>query len=592
MKGNAAMRSVIACVLLFGAIASVKAAEVPAVTNLRAEYRYGQVFLTWKETAAPEEATFNVYLSEKPLTTGNLGQAKLVCQYINRQSAHNWWLNPENFTRGKPKPDKKTGKVPVDPFEGFVIKEGGKPLDPKGGLHVHTVAPNEEGPRYYAVTCVINAKEDRTVGPGQNALKAPVVQKRAPIRPIWLGKGKAPVPGSAAGKPVLLALHAKGRSRPQHYLVFGDASHGWREGLAFKFDVRLRKNRLDVRPSDSMWLGRVFERQWRTRVIWTWWYGCSNQIFHPDRVKTGTPTNYTERRLLWILDWVRGYYKTDPNRVYCYGGSMGGCGTMAVAFHNPKVFAAVCAHVPNFKYDEGNPKRKWRSNYSRMIRYCGPFSLKTSQGMTLKERLDSPAFVRRHPGDLPFVFAANGRNDRSMTWQHNPGFYRAMQEGRHGFVAVWNDGTHGGTYKKLPAEFRKLRGFAGVSRFALNKSYPAFSNCSMDGDPGNGDKDNGTINGDINLGLDWTDPKDEAKRYEVLVKSTREMPAGGVTVDITPRRVQAFRLKPGESCNAVNLDAGGKEIQRAEIKADKHGLFTFTGFRITSEKGNRLVLAR
>ena len=35
----------------------------------------------------------------------------------------------------------------------------------------------------------------------------------------------------------------------------------------------------------------------------------------------GIPTNYTERRNLWILQWVREHYQPDTKRWYCSGGS-------------------------------------------------------------------------------------------------------------------------------------------------------------------------------------------------------------------------------------------------------------------------------
>ena len=571
----------------------------PAASNLAAEYRDGQVFLTWKEAPEPEGTTFSVYLSDRPITDATLGTAQRVCAHINPRSARDWWLDPSIYVAdgSQPKPDPKTGVVPVDPRIGFVIREGGKPLDADGGLHVHTVAPGEEGPRYYAVTCVKGKTEDRTIVPGQNALTAPVHQTRAPLRPIWLGEpGKAPA-AAPAGRPVLMYLHGKGRSPAKDYLVFGDGSHGWREGLAFKFELEVTHDLITVNPKDSMWLGRPFAEgnDGMTKnkpVIFTFWYGCSDKIYDPALIPTGTPTAYSEQRLLWILSWVREHFQADSNRVYSTGSSMGGCGGVQFALRHPEVFAAIYAGVPIVAYNEGDPKRNWPDNTWRMIPATGPFDLKTSDGMTLRERVDAARFVRTHWGDLPFLVTCGGRNDASIPWHNNPNFYRALQEGRHGALVAWNDGTHGEVEVKTPPDFNRWGEFRGLSRFAINKSYPAFSRCSMDADPGNGDATNGVVVGFMNRGLDWEDPKDEPKRYEILIRWTLDPAALPVTVDVTPRRVQAFRLAPRESCSAANLDADGKEIQRFRLGTDEHGLLTCAGFRITSAKGNRLVLSR
>jgi hypothetical protein len=67
-------------------------------------------------------------------------------------------------------------------------------------------------------------------------------------------------------------------------------------------------------------------------------------------------------------------------------------------------------------------------------------------------------------------------------------------------------------------------------------------------EPGNGDNNSGDIVGYINRGLNWTDPKEIADRCEVLL--TCDAVAGDLplSVDVTPRRCQTFRLTPGQNC--------------------------------------------
>lgn len=138
------------------------------------------------------------------------------------------------------------------------------------------------------------------------------------------------------------------------YLVFGDATMGWREGLPFKFSVRIEADTVVVRPTDRVWINRAHQEagDGGAPAIWTFWYGYNSHIFDRNIMATGVPTNYTERRNLWILNWLREQYQPDPNRWYCSGGSMGGCGTISFGLRHPELFAACHAHVPIVSYTE------------------------------------------------------------------------------------------------------------------------------------------------------------------------------------------------------------------------------------------------
>ena len=574
--------------------------HMPVVTKLKAEYRHGQTFLTWQESPVPNGTTFNVYLASSPITDeATLAAAKPVCRWIEPRSAEDWTRDRGNYGKGRAKDPRTSRTAPVLDPVGYIIQEGAKRLDPTSGLHVHTVGGDEQGDCYYAVTTVLDDREDRAVVPGENALRYPIAQKCAPIRPIWQGEGKGVQPGSGKGKPLHLMLHAKGNRPACKYIVFGDQTHAWREGVPFMFDVAVRPDSVLLLPSDTMYVGR-FSRDAIAagsdiRGIWTFWYGCSDKIPQPAEIQNGTPTNYSERRLLFEIDWVKRWLGTDPYRTYCSGSSMGGCGTMSFAFRHPEIFAAVSAHVPIVAYNEGDEKKGlelgWHSNTHRLVSFCGPLSLTCSDGMPLSKRLDSTDFALSHPGDLPFLIIANGRQDASIPWHNNPGLYRALQKMRHGCLVAWNDGVHSTVGKQLPRDFNEWK-TTHLLRFALNKSYPAFSNSSTNSDPGNGDNDNGDIVGYINRGLDWTAPKETADRYELLVTCDKTVGDLPLTVDVTPRRCQSFRLLPGQTCTAANIDATGQTIQSLPLTADRWGLVTFPQFQVTTPAGNRLILTK
>lgn len=570
------------------------------VAGLRAEYRFGQVFLTWREAPVPARTTFAVYLSRHPIVDeATLAAAERVCRWIEPRSAEDWTRDKGNYGKGRVE-DAATGEVPPVPSPlGHIVKEGAERLDPTSGLHVHTVSEDEPEMAYYAVTVVLNGREDRDVRVGENALRAPVAQRHDRIRPVWQGKGEGVAPGTGKGKPLHLQLHAKGNRPACSYIVFGDATHAWREGIAFMFDVSVANERVTLIPSNTLYTGRFLQKgttpEAEVRGIWTMWYGASDRVPEPDQIERGTPTDYSERRLLFEIEWVKHHLQTDPTRTYCTGSSMGGCGGMSFAFRHPEIFAAVSAHVPIVAYNTGDPEKGralgWHDNTFRLAPFCGSLSLACSDGMPLSTRLDSTAFALSHPQDLPFLIIANGRQDASIPWHNNPPLYRALQTMRHGCLVAWNNGEHPGVEDLLPPDFREWK-TARLARFALNRSYPAFSRCSRDGNPGNGDNNDGDVEGTMNRGLNWGDPSESAERYDVLISYDLDPAHLPLSVDVTPRRCQAFRPAPGQTCSAVNIDSAGETIQSLQLKADAFGLVTFPGFRLTRKGGNRLVLTQ
>lgn len=566
-----------AALIVFTVLAAAMARAAPVATNLAARYRDGQVFVTWDEPR-PCEARFRVLCATAPITADNAAEAAPLADDIGAGSAADWWLNPETF--GKPVEPGADGRKPDYPHEGWLLDEGGPRLNPNSGLFVHTVTTATAGERYYAVVTTT----DGAVTPGVNSLIAPVTQQVAPPVPIWQG-APADKPPLGAGRdlPLDLTLHAKTGRGPMEWLAFGDTSLGWRDGLPFKYGAHVQGGAVAVAPTDRTWIDRMFPEgkdlcQRLTPAIHSFWFGYNDQIHDPAKMADGVVVPYTERRVLWIIDWVQRYFGTDPHRTYGMGSSMGGCGTISFTLRHPEVFAACYAHVPIVRYAAG----EGGDSTVRVSAECAGMDRRVDDGQTVAERLDGTKFVLEHEGELPYLLIANGRNDGSIPWWQNPPFYRAMQARRQGFEAAWNDGDHSTCGAKLTADFKARANFGYLHRFALNRSYIAFSHSSLDGDPGDGGKTNGTIDGFINRGLDFEVVADEAQRYEVVLKSAT-LP---VTVDATPRRVQAFKVQPGETLRVM---VGGRE---QTVTVDAAGLMTVAGVSIEAEAGTRVIWTR
>jgi len=554
------------------------------VSELKASTRDGQVFLTWKEAETPEHTTFNVYVADDPIA--DVAKAKRLSHHIEQNSARDWWEDPASFTKGA---------APGKPA-GFRIADDGERLDPQGGLFVHTVAREAKGKLYFAVTFTDpSGKEDTTITAGGNSLAEGVEAAPGELKPIWQRDGAPPAAGAGNGKPLWLNLHAKGGVvANSEYLLFGDETMGWREGLPFKFSVRVESSGVVVRPTDRAWINRPHDEagDGGMPAIWTFWYGYNSHIYDRSLMGTGVPTNYTERRNLWILNWVREQYQPDPNRWSCSGSSMGGCGTISFGLHHPELFAACHAMIPVVAYTElgeENGKRLGQSSASRLAPACwtGPVppELKTNEGVSLLDRLNGTKFVAESNEDLPYLFMINGRQDGSIPWQNNPPFYRALEQAGRGFAAYWDNGTHATCGKDAPDDVQAwLKRF---QRFRRDESYPAFRHTSTDRNPGNGSPADGDIIGWINRGMDWKDIEDTPDHYAIVLLADFPDIQYPVRTDVTLRRVQQFKTQPGETLTVRIGDAAP-----LSITADAHGRITVPQVAIPDKAGTRVLIQR
>ncbi len=561
------------------------AVQVP-VQGLSAEFRHGQVFLTWNEPSGNHGGTFNVYLSDRPIKS--LTAARCLVRRVEAHSARDWWNDPATYFEK----DSSGAYTP----SGFLIREGGEPLDPQDGLFVHTVGPGEPRRAFYAVTMTVNGSEDTRLKIGINSLAQPVDQKCQPIQPIWLGApGDKPVPGSATGLPAVMSLHGRGGREKVSWLAFGGPETGWREGLPFKFHAIITDRHLQLTPTDRTWVGRTLSESWDSRdhfspAIDTFWYGYSDRIFDRDSMAIGTAVNYTERRNLWLLSWARSYFRPDSTRMVLEGGSMGGCGGLSWGLRHPELFCAVVSDVPLVGYF--GPE--WGGSEKRLTAFCGPLDRPCNDNPSLRQRMDSRTVLSEAAGcgmDLPFIVISNARQDMSIPWQPNPRYYRMLDSTRAGCVVAWDNRDHATCMSDPDPWFRKWHDPLWLaSVLPRDRAYLAFSRASQNGDPGDGDPVKGDSLGFLNYGLEWSDILDQPERFEATVSFAGAGQPFPLSVDITLRRVQRFRVTPGARVRLIERGADGSEKMNFIGLADSSGHVTFQGFRLESRDGARLVV--
>ncbi len=552
-------------------LAVLPASAAPVVSNVRAEYRFGQVFLTWNESNVPEGTTFNVYLLDAPADEASLAQADLVGHHVEKYSATDWWLDPASFNDAASTP-------PV----GFVIEQGAEPLNPRSGLFVHTVTDDNTDQMYFAVTPTDpQGNEDRQVLLGANATRE--AARGAVEMPRAIQLGSAPAAGSGSGKGLTVRLHGRGADgfggpSGANFVMFGTIKHGWRQGLARRFTVYANPNTVEIDPWDRIWVGRSLassgDRRDGGKAINTWWYGCNNKIYDPDLVSSGVVVNYTERFLLSLVDWAHAHFGTDPTRTGLEGFSMGGSGAISTAFHHPEVFSYVLARVPLTEYSERQGFHGMRS-IERLNGLVGGFpadvSIQSDEGLSASERMSSTRIAAEYDGELPYLVLFHGRRDESIPWANNPPFYEAMTSKRRGYMVYWNDGGHD-MFRDLPADVEHH--LSRLPVFGTDRAYPAFSNFTANSDAGNGSFTDGDIEGSINRGLLWSDVQDTADHFGITVTADAAVSGVPGRVDITLRRLSGFVITPNASVRAT-VDG-----QARTVRANADGLVTFEGIEM------------
>jgi hypothetical protein len=311
----------------------------------------------------------------------------------------------------------------------------------------------------------------------------------------------------------------------------------------------------------------------------------------------GMVVNYTERRLLAYLEHFKGKYPIDPNRVYVLGGSMGGTGTTSLVLRYPKIFAAGDAR----KGATNRVHCKWKSQCETL---WGRVESKVlnNDGVNVWDWQNMAWYASTHHQDVSWLRTAHGREDISIPFRQVAGppnvtpmsFYKALETFKVGHVCVWDASSHGKPSPKPFAPDDWWEPFRDpVCFLRLDLSFPAFSNFTADNDPGTGNGDgvgtdndlgNNTYDGDneggLNRFLRWnsTTIVDQPAEYALEIKlssGAQGYKGKGESVDVTPRRLQKFVVKP----NAA-FTWSTSAPQSGTAKADAEGILTIPGVKV------------
>ncbi len=586
--------------LLLPAVIGIgRSAPAATPTELKAGFRSGQVFITWKEV--PKAKEYRVYRDTKPLTTGTLDESHLVRRVPQGSSANMGLASvAKRGSFKKNDPPFTIVRNVVTPLAEDAVGSA-EPVGADEGVVVLTT--HKDGRYHYAVTAVVNGAEDRALAKGNTA--GPVAEKVQTPEPVlvWQSKIKC----------------------ARLYLQYRDLDD-WNDSMSniysFLYWVAVKKNHKPGPRTKALrvYLGgysgaisggdsaKYCDVTIRAHEAGCWWWGFSS-TYQYDRRKyhhgagspkptSGPMKNYVQARYVEFAKWVseQPYYSVDPNAIHTFGGSMGGIGSLLMLMDYPDFYAYGQVMVPptnplGAKWQWlRNCEAKWgdASNSTLKVAFHGWGSDRLTKkfgGMTVRDFLNLEKRLEMFEGDdLPFIWVGSCGRDRSVNWpQQGRNFYTGLNKSRR----AWAGGLKGGGGHfsmggdgggvRLPRQLRSIR---------KNQSFPAFSNVS--GNPALPlplKPENKFYQ--FNSQFIWSSPTykvagvqeqvDTPDRYELVIASI----AGDQTADVTPRRLQNFKITRGRKYLLQNTDVKEKTnvLQSQTVIADKFGLVTFMGFQ-------------
>lgn len=568
-------------------------------TGVNAIHQNGQTFVTWQEinfivpseapsgseffgmkNAVMQKVHYNVYASPYPITTvEGLKPVSTVPELSG-------W-NQTAYGIGS--------KISEKTMHRYVISDDGIPLPNGTGLWVHN--PDRAGMSYYAVTAVISGLENKTVNTS-NSLTMPITETVGQGRPI-LQRIETPEYFLGVSKPTL------------HYFTRWEGPPNTSiEGKAFDYLVGIPPKVANPAPvgmhmhcwGGSQESGYAWWNDAEDGAIllasnddpYDWWTGYHERNLTPfapknsSEWKAGVVHPYSTNRLFSFLLWMHqdSPWKIDLYRTFTAGSSMGGSGSMMTGIRNGGRIAWVRSNVGVHVPGETRMKNAYAANFGNP-----DYGVLFENGIPVWNYYDDVWFLRQYPDrDVPFLTFSNAKNDPLIDWPQAVHFYQALQDTKRPHLFVWGQDGHiqmakmpmNGSEQTMPIDIR------------VNQSLPAFTHCSLDDDPGDGNSLDGALQGQINGYLHWKteDIVDTSEGWEMTVGLMDKAPLEDCTVDITPRRLQNFKPRFGWPVKWENRDmATDTLIASGTVYVDSDGLITIPQVSV-SKSSNRIILKK
>lgn len=442
--------------------------------------------------------------------------------------------------------------------------EDSKSIPPGHAFYVHTTG--KKGNYYYAVTSCKNGTENLGQVTSANSLAAPVKETEGMLAPVkqyryfmkyykhqkgwkcyfWPAPPLCNIPHQHPKR--ISVIETTGFKAPGPLIVMGG-------------DRTRRKDVVAIGIQEQIpYGGRL----------------CYNSGLYTLRAFRKSPVDYfSEKYNFHLINWMLSKYEIDRDRIEM-GASTHFC------LRHPEIFKILRSGPYEIDFD-----RKWNPSSGSLGSRLGPKeTARTVDGHKAWDVFDISWYLQTFQNrDIPFFVATHGGKESGHAveygFQDDPKGWAALRDGRQPHVGAWG----GSISRDVRHHLQSIR---------WNKSVPAFSNCSLDSNPGNGDPSDGDPWGQINgyLLWDYDSIVDEPDRWEMTVFLARDAFQTTCTVDLTPRHRKKFNPKLGEKFKWTNTDVQTKKVvQSGDVTIDKWGLATLKD--LTVGKGrNRISIGK
>ena len=632
--------------LLFAAAKKPK--DGKSCGSLQAFYRSGQTFLTWQEIFGIRNELYRIYRSNLPITSENFKESTLLAETGEDSS----WFYANRYHI-----EMDEGPWYQRHSDRLIISDNANPLPRGTGLFVWTLSPedfssDDNGTGYYAVSVIPEGGSEKLL----TTLCQPIFEGIKDPQPIEITDSpgvKNPGPGGhvyiqfmnyRSWNPTFFAPNAFNKfygldpSNPifKHtiqyaidYTVYepipGDCGgrvpdqvpvyiylHGWRDNRYAEMDQNLYHYcAYGIYPND---------------VNQTWYFGFAKQHDY----RTGSPVgvkdtivNYTEQRILRMLYDLERQAPgpaVDVQRIYVFGFSMGGTGSLSFAERYPNVFAAAYAGAPmtNFR-TSGITHQDWANDvaikwgnpaFNLPIEISAPSDwanhLQQYNGIgvwdwqDLQAHLSSTVLAQRRKDDMAIIGVDHGIPDHVIICEtQGKPFYEAVDRSARAWGgAVTNNDHDWANFVGLPPWMGIIRN-APFWNFSIirDETVPGIMNSS--GNPVIPPEKTGKYNLNIKWSSSWDPwagiPIDSVDRWEMSFCSVGlgSTACGGnvsLIVDVIPRRLRNFIPVPGMSYRWENWDIKRNElIESGVVFSDQNGLLVIPNVKVLPT-GNRLSI--
>ncbi len=541
--------------------------------NWAQQPNYRDLFEAHQKVAETYKISYHLYRDDKPISSVE------QLTPIRTIDAFSGWNTEIQGINTKDKEDNALTYV-CDPADG--------PLKPYQGLAV--VSADQARDAYYAVTVTVNDTTYNEIRPNINTT-ALISEKPAVAEPVLQSEMLdihfydiehtdiafytrwEPEQNSAIADRPFDYLIAKPQTQSPN-AALGLHLHGWDGSLTSGYGPWTRQGEQCIFVASNQY-------------PYDWWTGYQEKHYQfgngffdrkPEEYADTVVRPYSTKRLLSFVDWMHqsGQWQFDIDKLYVSGYSMGGSGSGMMAIRYPDKIAwcksEVGVHNPN-----NSPE--YTQSYERVY---GPsnFNPLFEDGTPVWQYYNDIWYLQnnREKGTGLIVYS-NGKNDEHIGWQQAVNFTKALQETKQPHVFWWGQEGHW-QFAKLPINLSRETMLLDLK---VKQSLPAFTNCSLDDDFGNGDPAVGAAAGQVNGYLTWNPNTivDEAARWQIEINLIAEAPQDSCTVDITARKLQKFNLISGqELLYSVVQQSNQSVIDNGRVVVDEYGLFTLNNVKI------------